>query len=155
MKVVLQRVRSARVRIEGRTVGEIARGLLILVGIGEGDTAADGQWLAEKIVSLRVFSDSAGQMNRSVREIEGGILVVSQFTLYAHTRKGTRPSFNEAAKPEVARPVYERFLQQLASTHGQPIAAGEFGADMQVELINDGPVTIIIDSPPENTGAGS
>lgn len=147
MKVVLQRVGFARVRIEDRIVGEIGRGLLVLVGIGEGDTAADGQWMAAKIVSLRLFPDDAGQMNRSVREINGGLLAVSQFTLYANTRKGTRPSFNDAAKPEVAKPLYQLFLQQLAAEHGQPIAAGEFGADMQVELVNDGPVTIVMNSP--------
>jgi len=147
MRVVLQRVRSARVAIAGQTVGEIGPGLLLLIGIGTGDTGADGQWLAEKIVALRLFPDEAGQMNRSVLEIGGGLLAVSQFTLYANTRKGTRPSFNDAAKPEVARPLYELFLRQLTSARGQPVAAGEFGADMQIELINDGPVTIVIDSP--------
>lgn len=147
MKVVLQRVRHARVRIQERVVGEIARGLLVFVGIGQTDTATEGEWLARKIASLRVFPDEAGQMNRSVKEIGGGILIVSQFTLYGDTRKGTRPSFNDAAKPEVARTLYETFLRQVATEHGQPIAAGEFGADMQVELVNDGPVTLVIDSP--------
>ncbi len=151
MKIVLQRVRSARVRIQDRTVGEIARGLLVLLGIGHGDTAADGQWLAAKIASLRIFPDDAGQMNCSVREFGGGILVVSQFTLYADTRKGTRPSFNDAATPDVARPLYEAFLRQVAAECGQAVAAGEFGADMQVELVNDGPVTLVIDSPSKKT----
>lgn len=147
MRVVLQRVRSARVVIEGRTVGEIAQGLLILVGIAPTDTEASGKWMAEKIAALRIFPDEAGQMNRSVCEIGGGLLAVSQFTLYGSTRKGTRPSFNDAAKPELARPLYDRFLHQLAAARGQPVAAGEFGADMQVELVNDGPVTLVIDSP--------
>lgn len=152
MRVVLQRVTSARVRIDQRVAGEIARGLLVLVGIGSADTTEDGRWLAEKISSLRIFPDEAGLMNRSIRDVGGGILAVSQFTLYGTTRKGTRPSFNDAARPEVARPLYQTFLRQLQEARGAPVAAGEFGADMQVELVNDGPVTLIIDSPSDHRG---
>jgi D-aminoacyl-tRNA deacylase len=146
MKVVVQRVARASVAIGGTVSGEISRGLLVLLGIASGDTTADGEWLAAKIAALRIFPDDAGQMNRSVRDVAGGILVISQFTLIASTRKGTRPSFNDAAKPELARPLYETFLTQVEATLGRPIARGEFGADMQVSLVNDGPVTLVIDS---------
>jgi len=146
MRVVVQRVAHARVTVEGRVTGEIGRGLLVLQGIVPDDTAADGEWLAQKLARLRIFEDAEGKMNLSVADIAGGILVVSQFTLHASTAKGTRPSFNAAARPEVARPLYEQFQQQLAAALGRPVATGEFGAMMQVALVNDGPVTLVIDS---------
>lgn len=146
MRAVLQRVSSARVTIDGRVTGQIGRGLLILQGIEASDTAADGEWLAQKIIRLRIFPDEAGQMNRSVADIAGEILLVSQFTLHASTAKGTRPSYHAAARPEVARPLYEQFVTQLTGTLGRPVATGEFGAMMAVELVNDGPVTLILDS---------
>lgn len=146
MRVVLQRVSTARVRVGGKIIGEVECGLLLLLGICSIDTPEDGQWLADKIAALRIFPDDTGLMNRSVRDIGGGILAISQFTLYASTRKGTRPSFNDAAKPELALPLYHQFLRQLETALGRPIAAGEFGADMEVELVNNGPVTIVIDS---------
>jgi len=146
MRVVLQRVASASVTIAGRVAGRIDRGLLVFVGIEAADTAADGEWLAAKLVKLRIFADEAGQMNQSVADIAGGILLISQFTLHASTQKGTRPSFNAAAKPEHAKPLYEQFIAQLAAALGRPVATGEFGAMMDVALVNDGPVTIIIDS---------
>jgi len=146
MRVVLQRVSSASVTIDGRVTGKIDRGLLVLVGIEAADTAADGDWLAQKLAKLRIFPDEAGQMNKSVADIGGGILLISQFTLHASTAKGTRPSFNAAARPEQARPLYEQFIAQLSTALGRPVATGEFGAMMQVALVNEGPVTIIIDS---------
>lgn len=154
MRVVLQRVSSARVTVDGRATGEIGRGLILLQGIEPADTAADGEWLAQKIAKLRIFADADGQMNRSVADIGGGILVVSQFTLHASTAKGTRPSFHAAARPEHARPLYEQFIAQLRTAlAGSPpsdaterVQTGEFGAMMQVSLVNDGPVTLILDS---------
>jgi len=146
MRVVLQRVSSASVTIAGRITGRIDRGLLVFVGIEAADTAADGEWLAQKLAKLRIFADEQGQMNKSVADNGGGILLISQFTLHASTRKGARPSFNQAAKPEHARPLYELFITQLTATLGRPVATGEFGAMMQVELVNDGPVTLVIDS---------
>ncbi len=148
MRLVLQRVSSASVTIDGAVRGSIERGLLILLGVAAGDTEDDVRWLSEKAAALRIFPDDAGLMNRSVRDIGGGILVISQFTLLASTRKGTRPSFNDAAKPDLARPLYEKFLAHLESPAGlgRPIARGEFGADMKVALVNDGPVTLILDS---------
>lgn len=146
MKLVLQRVSSASVTIDGTVRGAIDRGLLVLLGVAAGDTEDDVRWLAEKTAALRIFPDDAGLMNRSVRDISGGILVISQFTLIASTRKGTRPSFNDAAKPDLARPLYENFLAQIETALGRPVARGEFGADMKVALINDGPVTLVIDS---------
>lgn len=146
MRLVIQRVSSASVSVDGRTTGEIARGLLVLVGIETADTEADGQWLAEKLTKLRIFADAAGQMNLSVIDIAGGVLVVSQFTLHASTAKGTRPSFNAAARPEQARGLYDRFVAQITALLGYPVQTGEFGAMMQVQLLNDGPVTLIIDS---------
>lgn len=143
---MIQRVSRADVKIGGKVAGEIASGLLVLLGIAPGDTDADGSWLAEKIVRLRIFADDAGQMNRSVVEIGGGVLVVSQFTLFASTRKGTRPSFHGAAQPERAKALYEKFREQMTLALGRTVASGEFGADMQVSLVNDGPVTLIIDS---------
>lgn len=146
MRVVLQRVSSASVTIDGRIAGRIERGLLVLLGIESADTETDGQWLAEKIAKLRLFDDADGRMNLSVADIGGGILLVSQFTLHASTAKGTRPSFNAAARPEQARPLYEKFIAQLTATLGRAPATGEFGAMMQVALVNDGPVTLLIDS---------
>ncbi|MBX3735204.1 MAG: D-tyrosyl-tRNA(Tyr) deacylase [Candidatus Didemnitutus sp.] len=146
MRVVVQRVAHAKVTVEGRVTGEIGRGLLIFQGIVPSDTAADGEWLAQKLTKLRIFEDADGKMNLSVSDIAGGILLVSQFTLHASTAKGTRPSFNAAARPEIARPLYELFQQQLATALGRPVATGEFGAMMQVALVNDGPVTLVIDS---------
>ncbi len=146
MRVVLQRVSSARVTIAGRVTGQIDQGLLIFVGIESADTADDGEWLAQKIVRLRIFADADGNMNRSVADIDGGLLLISQFTLHASTQKGARPSFNQAARPEHARPLYERFIAQLTAALGRPVATGEFGAMMQVALVNDGPVTLLLDS---------
>jgi D-tyrosyl-tRNA(Tyr) deacylase len=146
MRVVLQRVSSASVTIKGRLAGAIGRGLLVLVGIEAADTAADGEWLAQKIASLRIFADDVGHMNKSVVEIGGGILIISQFTLHASTRKGARPSFNAAAAPAHALPLYTQFIIQLESAAGRPVATGEFGAHMDIALVNDGPVTLIIDS---------
>ena len=143
MRAVVQRVSSASVAIAGAITGQIGPGLLVLLGIHPADTEADGQWL---LVRLRIFEDDAGQMNRSVADIGGGILVVSQFTLYASTRKGTRPSFNDAAKPDLAIPLYEKFIAQAAAALGRPVATGRFGAMMQVSLVNDGPVTLVIDT---------
>lgn len=146
MRVVIQRVSSASVTIAGRVTGQIDHGLMVLAGIEAADTAADGEWLAQKITKLRVFADEDGQMNQSVTDIGGGILLVSQFTLHASTQKGTRPSFNAAARPEHARPLYEEFIRQLGAALGRPVQTGEFGAYMDVALVNDGPVTLIIDS---------
>lgn len=144
MRVVLQRVSHASVTVEGRITGEIGRGLLLLVGFTEGDSEEDLRWMAEKVVGLRIFPDEDGKMNRSLDEVDGALLVVSQFTLYGDARKGRRPSFIQAARPETAVPLYERFLAVLAET-GRPVEAGEFGADMKVELLNDGPVTLILE----------
>ena len=146
MRVVVQRVSSARVTIAGRIAGQIERGLLIFVGIEAADTAADGDWLAQKIAKLRIFADAEQHMNLSVVDLAGGILLVSQFTLHASTQKGTRPSFNAAARPEHARPLYEQFIAQLTAALGRQVETGEFGAMMEVTLVNDGPVTLVIDS---------
>ena len=146
MRAVIQRVTRAHVSVNNDTTGEIDRGLLVLLGVAPGDTEADAQWLAEKICALRIFEDDEGRMNRSVVEVGGGILVVSQFTLFASTRKGTRPSFNDAAKPEIAIPLYESFNRFTTSALGRPVASGRFAAKMDVTLVNDGPVTLIIDS---------
>ena len=146
MRSVVQRVSSARVSVADQTLGEIEMGLLVFVGIAPGDTEADAQWLAEKICALRIFEDAEGRMNRSLIETGGGILVVSQFTLFASTRKGTRPSFNDAAKPEAAIPLYESFVRFATAALGRPVATGRFAAKMDVSLINDGPVTLLIDS---------
>ena len=146
MRLVLQRVSSASVTITGRVAGRIGRGLLVFVGMVDDDTAADGEWLARKIVRLRIFADESSYMNLSVQEVGGGILLVSQFTLHASTHKGTRPSFNAAARPEHAKPLYVLFIAQLSAALGRPVATGEFGAYMDVALVNDGPVTMIIDS---------
>ena len=146
MRVIVQRVSSASVTSAGRVTGQIGAGLLVLAGIEAADTAADGEWLAQKITRLRIFEDEAHRMDRSVVDIAGGLLLVSQFTLHASMQKGTRPSFHLASRPEHARPLYETFITQLSATLGRPVATGEFGAMMQVALVNDGPVTLILDS---------
>jgi D-tyrosyl-tRNA(Tyr) deacylase len=146
MRAVVQRVSEASVTIGGAVSGQIGRGVLVLVGVEAGDTPADAEWLAAKIVALRIFPDDEGKMNRSVVDTGGEALVVSQFTLHASTKKGTRPSFVRAAPPEEAVPLYERFLAEVEQGLGRPVARGVFAADMQVALVNDGPVTIVIDS---------
>ena len=146
MRVVVQRVEGARVEVAGRVTGEIGRGLMVLLGVAPEDTGEDVEWLAGKLVGLRVFNDSDGVMNRSVAETGGGILLVSQFTLHASTRKGNRPSYMGAARPEVAAPLYEAMRTRLESLLCQPVPTGVFGADMQVHLVNDGPVTLVMDS---------
>jgi D-tyrosyl-tRNA(Tyr) deacylase len=146
MRAVLQRVSHANVSIAGQIKGQIERGLLVLLAVEAADTPADISWLSGKIVRLRIFPDEAGLMNRSVQDIGGKILLISQFTLFASTQKGNRPSYLRSARPEMAIPLYEQFKTRLAQDLGKPVAAGEFGANMQVNLINDGPVTIIIDS---------
>lgn len=146
MRAVLQRVSRASVTIGGVERSRIGAGLLVLLGIEDADTAEDIIWLAGKIVRLRLFNDAEGVMNLSVSETGGEILLVSQFTLFASTRKGNRPSYIRAARPEIAIPLYEQFHRQLTAELGRPVLTGEFGADMKVELLNDGPVTILIDS---------
>lgn len=146
MKTVIQRVQYASVTIEGRLWSDIGPGLLVLVGIEDRDTAEDIEWLAKKIVNLRIFNDKNGVMNRSVIEENGEIMVVSQFTLQASTKKGNRPSYIHASKPDVAIPMYEAFCSEVGLQLGKKVATGEFGADMKIELLNDGPVTILIDS---------
>ena len=146
MRAVIQRVAEAKVTIGGTVKGAIQQGLAVLLAIEEADTAEDIEWLSGKIVRLRVFDDDNGVMNRSVQEVGGGILLVSQFTLFASTKKGNRPSYSRSAGPEIAVPLYERFALKLAQDLGQPIQTGEFGAHMLVSLTNDGPVTIMIDS---------
>ena len=147
MRVILQRVAKAAVAIEGRVVGSIGRGFCLLVGFTHVDTAAQVDWMAEKVAGLRLFSDHEGKMNLGLEDVGGAVLVVSQFTLYGDAAKGRRPSFIQAARPELAVPLYERFLEALRS-RGLTVAAGEFGADMQVEIHNDGPVTLILDRVP-------
>lgn len=145
MRAVVQRVSEANVVIDRQVVGEINQGFMILLGIHEEDTLKDVEYLVGKIAKLRVFEDEAGKMNRNIAAVSGSVLSISQFTLYAETKKGNRPSFIKAAKPEIAIPLYEAFNQGLQS-EGIPVATGEFGADMKVSLINDGPVTIILDT---------
>lgn len=146
MRVVIQRVLHASVSIDGAVTAAIGPGMLVLVGICEEDGKEDIDWLVKKISALRIFDDDAGVMNRSVCEVDGNILVVSQFTLMALTRRGNRPSYIRAARPEVAIPLYEQFCQALETALGKPVPTGTFGADMQVSLLNDGPVTICIDT---------
>lgn len=146
MKVVIQRVSKAGVTIDGDKVASIGEGLLILLGIIEEDSQEDINWLSNKIVNLRVFNDENDVMNRSLLDVQGDVIVVSQFTLHAATKKGNRPSYIKAAKPETAIPFYKKFVEQIEIDLGKKVQTGEFGADMKVELINDGPVTIIIDS---------
>ena len=142
----MQRVSEAAVTVDGRVTGAIGRGLLVLVGVTEGDGDEDRDWLARKIAQLRVFDDGAGVMNRGVVECGGDVLAVSQFTLYASTRKGNRPSYSAAARPEVAQPAFDAFVAALAAAIGKPVPTGVFGAHMAVRLVNDGPVTIWLDS---------
>lgn len=146
MIAVVQRVSQASVEIDGEVRARIGGGLLVLIGIEDADGDDDIEWLAGKIVNLRIFNDAAGIMNISVRETGGDIIVVSQFTLHASIRKGNRPSYIKASKPEIAIPLYERFVKALAAVLGKSVQTGEFGADMKVSLVNDGPVTIIADS---------
>ena len=146
MKTVTQRVQYASVTIDGQVKSKIGKGLLILVGIEDRDTQEDIEWLAKKITNLRIFDDENVVMNRSCIEVEGEILVVSQFTLQASTKKGNRPSYIKASKPDVAIPMYEAFCEEVGLQLGKPVQTGTFGADMKVELLNDGPVTILIDS---------
>lgn len=146
MKAVIQRVRSAEVRVEKDIVGKIQHGLLILLGIGQEDSEDDIRYLVHKIAQMRIFGDENGKMNLDIRAIDGSCLVVSQFTLYASTKKGNRPSFIEAASPYLAIPLYEKFCEQLSHAVSKPVEKGIFGADMKVSLTNEGPVTIIIDS---------
>ncbi|MBU6179633.1 MAG: D-tyrosyl-tRNA(Tyr) deacylase [Verrucomicrobia bacterium] len=146
MRAVLQRVSKASVTVGDRITGETGPGFLVLLGVEEGDTTDDVAWLVGKILPMRVFEDDDGRMNRSLRDTGGGALVVSQFTLHARTKKGTRPSFDRAARPDVAIPLYERFVTELSAGLGKPVATGEFGAMMKVALVNDGPVTILLDS---------
>ena len=146
MRLVIQRVKEASVAVDGKEVSRIGRGLFILVGVEVGDTEADMEWLAAKAAGLRIFNDEEGVMNRSVVDVDGGLLAVSQFTLTASTKKGNRPSYIRAAGHELAVPLYEKFCSRLSEIAGRPVQKGIFGADMQCSLINDGPVTIIIDS---------
>ncbi len=146
MKVVIQRVSRANVKVEEKITGEIGEGLLLLLGIEDADMEEDIQWLSNKIVNLRIFNDENGVMNRSVLEVNGNILLVSQFTLHASTKKGNRPSYIKASKPEFAVPMYEKMIGQLEKDLGKKIKTGIFGADMKVELLNDGPVTIVVDT---------
>ncbi len=146
MRIVLQRVKSASVSIEGSVVGEISQGFLLLVGVGPEDTSDDASYLARKIAGMRIFSDENGKMNLSIDQIGGKILSVSQFTLFADTKKGNRPSFTGAASPEAANKLYEEFNEILRTEYGLIVETGEFGADMQVSLVNDGPVTILLDT---------
>lgn len=146
MRAVIQRVSEASVTIAGTKVAEIASGLLVLLGVTDSDTVEDIQWLSNKLTNLRIFNDADGVMNTSLKTSNGSAIVVSQFTLYALTKKGNRPSYIKAAKPEIAKPLYEQFVRQFENDLGQPIQTGEFGADMKVALLNDGPVTIILDS---------
>ena len=146
MRVVIQRVKEASVTIDGHIKSAITEGVLIFVGVEEADTVEDLKWLAAKIVNLRIFGDENGLMNRSVRDIQGQMLVVSQFTLHASTKKGNRPSFLRAAKPDFAVPMYESFVERLRNVSNLTVLTGEFGADMKVALLNDGPVTIVMDS---------
>lgn len=146
MRIILQRVQEASVTIEGKINAKIGQGLLLLIGIEQEDQQEDIDWLCKKVLDLRIFSDDEGKMNRSIRDVEGNIIVVSQFTLHANIKKGTRPSFIKAARPELAIPLYENFVQTVENSLGKKVGTGKFGADMKVALINDGPVTIIMDS---------
>jgi D-tyrosyl-tRNA(Tyr) deacylase len=146
MRVVIQRVTKAEVKVEGAVKGACELGLLILAGVEEADTEEDALWLSAKIANLRIFNDAEGKMNLSVKDVNGGMLVVSQFTLHASTQKGNRPSYIQAARPEKALPLFNTFVKMLEKELGKPVATGEFGAHMEVSLVNDGPVTIIIDT---------
>jgi D-aminoacyl-tRNA deacylase len=145
VRIVLQRVRKASVTVDGERISEIGDGLLLLVGVADGDAEAEAGWLAEKVAGLRVFRDHEGKMNRSVREVGGGVLAVSQFTLLADTKKGKRPSFVKAAPPERAEPLFDHFCERLRAAGVDPVETGRFGAMMDVALVNDGPVTIVLE----------
>lgn len=144
MRALLQRVVKGRVSVSGEVIGEIDRGWVVLLGVGQHDVPEDADWLAQKIVELRLFNDEAGKFNQSLEDVDGAVLVVSQFTLYADARKGRRPSFTDSAPPEKAIPLYERFVAQLRA-RGRVVATGRFGADMRVEIHNDGPVTLMLE----------
>ncbi len=146
MRIVIQRVSEAAVMVDGAVTGAIEKGLLVLMGVEDADTDEDIQWLSNKIVNLRIFNDENGVMNLGVKEVDGAILLVSQFTLHANTKKGNRPSYIKASKPDIAIPMYEKMIRQLEADLGKKVQTGIFGADMKVQLVNDGPVTIIIDS---------
>ncbi len=146
MRAVIQRVSKASVTIEGKVHSKIGCGLMVLLGIEDADTEDDVQWLSSKIVHLRIFDDADGVMNESVKDKNADIILVSQFTLHASTKKGNRPSYSKASKPDIAIPLYEKMIQQLSTNLGKQVGTGSFGADMKVELLNDGPVTIVIDS---------
>lgn len=146
MRAVIQRVTEASCTVEGETTGAIQQGLLVLLGVEENDTPADIEWLAQKIVNMRIFNDEEGKMNRSVMDIQGAILLISQFTLFASTKKGNRPGFTRAARPDTAVPLYEEMKATLSKLTGKPTATGIFGADMKISLVNDGPVTIMMDT---------
>ncbi|NMA46350.1 MAG: D-tyrosyl-tRNA(Tyr) deacylase [Lentisphaerae bacterium] len=154
MRALIQRVTQASVVIAGETVGQIGQGLLILLGVRQGDTTAEAEFLADKCLNLRIFEDAAGKMNLSLLDIEGEMLVVSQFTLYGDTRRGRRPSFIDAAPPETSEPLYEYFVERLACC-GLPVATGRFGANMEIHLVNDGPVTILLEKEHEDASAQS
>jgi D-aminoacyl-tRNA deacylase len=145
MRVLVQRVSRAKCTVEGNVTGEIGQGLLLLVGIKDTDTQAELEWMVRKVNQLRIFNDTHNKMNLSVQDVSGGILAISQFTLYADTEKGNRPSYITAARPEVAQPLYEKFCEQLATAIGKPVQRGIFGAHMDIELTNDGPVTIMLE----------
>jgi D-tyrosyl-tRNA(Tyr) deacylase len=146
MRVILQRVSHAKVEVEGRITGEIAGGLLVLLGVTHDDTLTDIDWLVKKIIQLRIFRDAEGKMNLSVQDVNGGILIISQFTLFADSKKGNRPSYIRSAPPAVSVPLYEQFIAQMRTVFSGTVQTGEFGADMKVSLLNDGPVTIFLDS---------
>lgn len=146
MRVLIQRVTEARCRIDGAIFSEIGAGMVVLVGVGYDDTAEDIEWLTKKLVQLRIFDDEAGVMNLSVQDVEGDVMIISQFTLHALTKKGNRPSWIKAAPEAISKPLYEAFAHSVAQSLGKSVAMGSFGADMKIELINDGPVTIWIDS---------
>lgn len=146
MRVVIQKVKESSVSVDGQVKGAIGKGLMVLFAVNANDDVSEMDWLVQKIVNLRIFEDENGVMNRSVLDEDGEILVVSQFTLYAKTKKGNRPSYIDSAKGDVATPIYEDFVRRLSAVLGKPVPTGEFGADMQVSLINDGPTTIIIDT---------
>jgi len=145
MRAVVQRVSSASVLVEGEVTGEIGAGLCVLVGVGQGDAEEDARWLAGKVVDLRIFEDEQGKMNRSVLDVKGGVLAISQFTLFGDARKGARPGFVDAARPEVAQPLYARFCAEVRA-RGVPVGEGVFRATMQVRIVNEGPVTLLLDS---------
>ena len=146
MRFVIQRVSEASVKIDGAIYSEIQKGFLVLVGVEEADTKEDADWLCQKLIGMRIFSDADDKLNLSIQDINGDVLLVSQFTLFASTKKGNRPSFIKSAKPDLAIPLYEYCIQQLSQLLNKPIKTGQFGADMKVSLVNDGPVTILIDS---------